>query len=164
MAGRPRKSADVVKSKMSKAEKEARKEAEASIAFEGEIIAPDFLDKTAMKYFNYLKPQLEQNGMLHPPDAFHFGMLCQNMSEYVAALTVLRKDGKTFKFYDRQGNEVDKLRAEYKVMRDCEQVISQLGAKFGITPAERLKLLNTPPEEKEESAIDKLIRMRASSQ
>jgi len=113
---------------------------------------PAWLSPEAKRAWRYLEPRLLKLGLLTELDRMNFAILCQSWADYVEAVKDLRQFG--WSFTTDKGYEGP--RASVGKMHKAEERISQLGAKFGLSPSDRARI--SIPEPKTEDPFESYLK------
>lgn len=141
-----RKSAKSKRPGQLKLSNEARAELLASLPA-GEI--PDFMAKAkdgafdeALHVWKDLSPGLKRLNALSHPDRYAFAMYCVHVANWIEAEREIRKNGATYIARNSvNGDELQKLSPWVRVREISERHILEIGARFGLDPYNRFKLL-----------------------
>lgn len=117
-------------------------------------------DKTIKKYFNKYKNHISQfgnDGELYDIDDLSILKLSEWEKLYEDNRAICEQpigDGGGYTQKTQSG--YSQVRAEYTIMVKSQEMIMKLGACFGITPADRAKILGskTAPKKKKKLAFD----------
>jgi P27 family predicted phage terminase small subunit len=112
---------------------------------EGEV--PAFLLNGAdfrleIQIWKDLAPDLKRINALAKLDRFGFAMYCVHMADWVTATLHIKKNGATYKSRNTINKDVlHKLSPMVRVREIAERHILELGARFGLDPTNRFKLV-----------------------
>jgi P27 family predicted phage terminase small subunit len=116
---------------------------------------PAWLNQESKKVWKDLAPKLESLGLLTETDLLDFQNLCLAAAQLKMAQKVLDKEGLVMVFckLDKDGNEVSRYiqqRPEVTIVHKNMELVNKLGAKFGLSPADRAGV--TSPKSKQRSS------------
>jgi P27 family predicted phage terminase small subunit len=107
-------------------------------------ICPSWLPPGAKRYWKLYASKLEDLGLLTEVDGLDFQNLCLAAWQIEEAAKVLKKQGLVMKM----GSGYEQQRPEVGIVNNCSATIAKLGAKFGLSPADRVGLGVKPREQK----------------
>lgn len=118
---------------------------------------PDYLDDYAKEVWNDLVPKLEKYGLFTEVDYIEFTNLCVLVSVVRQAYDIIRKKPKTKRLtFENVNTGNDQVRAELQIISNNVKIISQLSAKFGLSPSDRSGL-TTPKSQEKSSKLKSLL-------
>lgn len=106
------------------------------------IIAPDWLTAEALEVWDEYAPQLKGQRVLTSWDLEQFAAWCDAAVRRRVAVRMLEEEGEVIlaDVFDRNGKPTGKRRQRNEwlfVWKDASAVCAQIGARFGLTPADR---------------------------
>lgn len=110
----------------------------------GEVVAPEWLDETALAVWNRLAPSLRSRGVLTAWDVDTFAVLCDAIARHRQAAALVAKAGVLVRGKD---NRTVKNPAA-QLVRDYAGIVTSYGGRFGLTPADRAQLAIEPDGER----------------
>lgn len=90
--------------------------------------------------FDWLVRHLDDLGVVAEVDALALQMLSDSWEDYVAARSVIKKNGPTYTTTTAQGDEMHRPRPELAMMQEAWNRIKKMLPEFGLTAAARAKL------------------------
>jgi P27 family predicted phage terminase small subunit len=106
----------------------------------GEIVAPEGMTEDAKKVWDELAPDLEAKGVLTPWDVYALEAYCEAVAQLRECRTLLQKKSVYGKYVDK-GAAGGVIKSPYhQMMNDCIERMNKIGARFGLTPADRSRL------------------------
>lgn len=101
---------------------------------------PEWLNDNAKKAFIELAKITSGMNVLTLADSASLAMICDAYADYLEAKQLVDDNGMTYKFTNREGQEVIKMNPATTIKADAwRRVMIGLG-KFGLSPAEREKI------------------------
>lgn len=97
--------------------------------------------KTDLKVWNELVPELRELNLLHRLDRYTFAMLCTHIADWIDATEDIKKLGSYYEATGVNEQKLLRLNPAVKVRQIAEKHILEIGAKFGMNPFDRYKLL-----------------------
>ena len=117
---------------------------------EGVPSRPAHLSTKAKKTWRAVVPVLEEMRILTVADGLALEGLCEAYAELCTARAVLRKRGsRTYSFATKTGETVYRSYPEVAQAADADRRFRSWLASFGLTPADRSRVVAAPPEEQE---------------
>jgi len=116
---------------------------------------PEWLNAEAKKVWNDLAPKLKY--LTTEVDHYNFMSICLAIAELKKAQKILDKKGLTYTLSTKSGEEMPYQRPEVSIVKKNIDIISKIGAKFGMSPSDRAGLAIDKPHE-EESKMAKLLK------
>lgn len=110
---------------------------------------PSWLDKDAKKEWKRIVPELEKLGLITIIDGTALAGYCQGYSLFKQATEVIRDNGLTCEYINKNGAKNTRKRPEVDIAFQSFQVIKAFCAEFGLTPSARGRM--TMPGKKEEA-------------
>lgn len=102
----------------------------------GAILPTEELDGAALEAWDRLAPDLIRKGVLTAWDVQAFTVYCQTVAHYQEASRCLAVEGMT-----ARGAAGGVIKSPYwQIMRDAVGVMTTIGGRFGLTPADRSQL------------------------
>ena len=118
---------------------------------------PEWLDDYAKEVWGDLVPKLEKYGLFTEVDYIEFTNLCILVSVVRQAYDILKKKPKTKRLtFVNINTGNDQVRAELQIISNNVRIISQLAAKFGLSPSDRSGL-TTPKSQEKSSKLEGLL-------
>lgn len=106
---------------------------------------PKFLSeprlKEALAIWTELEPDLKRLNLLQPLDRHTFAMYCVHMADWIIATRDIQKRGHWKNVKNVNGEPMPRLNPMVKVREIAERHILDIGARYGLDPANRYKLL-----------------------
>lgn len=122
--------------KVIEGERESRINRDEPIPTEGKAVKPEGMSEGAAAVWDELAPDLIDKGCLTPWDVYLFEAFCEAVHTYRENRDLLRQHG-----YTERGAAGGVIKSPYhQIMRDCQQVMAQIGSRFGFTPGDRAGL------------------------
>ena len=116
----------------------------------GEPAQPAHLTAKAKTAWRAVVPVLEEMRILTVADGLALEGLCEAYAELCTARAVLRKRGsRTYSFATKTGETVYRSYPEVAQAADADRRFRSWLASFGLTPADRSRVVAAPPEEQE---------------
>lgn len=115
---------------------------------------PDWINEEAKKVWHDLSPKLQD--LVTEIDHYNFMNLCLSISEMKLAQMIVDKEGLTYVLTTKNGDDMVYQRPEVAIVKRNMELIAKIGAKFGMSPSDRVGLVSGN-NEKKESAMDRLI-------
>lgn len=141
--------------RLTKAEIEARQEAEKKIrAKNDKIRPPTWLDKLAKREFRKIVKEMEELDLLTNLDVHALAIYCDAYSQYVECTKQIDEEGLMVE-YTNKAAETNKV--PHPLMTKKKQLHEQmrsLATEFGFTPASRAKLAIPREEPKPKTAFE----------
>jgi P27 family predicted phage terminase small subunit len=100
------------------------------------IAPPAELSDAARKIWEQLAPDLEDKGVLKTWDTTMFGAFCESAATYRHCIDQLGTDKLTAP--GSLKNQV--VNPLWRVAKDCLEMMTRIGGRFGLTPADRASL------------------------
>lgn len=96
----------------------------------------------ALTVWRELAPDLDRINALARPDRYSFAMYCVHMADWIEAVLEINKSGPTYIARNTvNGDELHKLSPWVKVREIAARHVLDIGARFGLDPANRFKLI-----------------------
>lgn len=145
MAGRRGQPVDLVvlkgKSHITKAEIEARKEAESALQpKKNNVACPEWLDDIGKAEWERVAKELKALNLLTNVDVTALAIYCDSVSRYREATEKIREEGYTVTRTTRSGDEIEVTSPYVSAATKYAQIISRYLAEFGLSPGARVKL------------------------
>lgn len=107
-----------------------------------EIVAPDWLNDEALAVWARYAPDLEAKKVLTAWDVEAFARWCDAVVRRRRASAMLDEEGEVVRegVFDKGGNKTGERVKKHPAMlvwKSADEVVSQIGARFGLTPSER---------------------------
>lgn len=102
----------------------------------GEITPPRELQPESKVVWDRLAPDLIAKGVLTPWDTEAFAVFCDAIATYAECKELLAEQGFTAR--GAAGGVIKN--PHWQIMRDAVDIISRIGGRFGMTPADRAHL------------------------
>lgn len=106
---------------------------------------PKFLEeprlKEAFAIWMELEPDLKRLHLLQPLDRHTFAMYCVHMADWIIATRDIQKRGHWKNVKNVNGEPMPRLNPMVKVREIAERHILDIGARFGLDPSNRYRLL-----------------------
>lgn len=142
--GRPRKPTNVALLHGDQKKNPQRVNTREPIPSARDVQPPDWLTPAAVGVWRDLADDLEHKGALTAWDVETFAILCDQVVHYRDAAAIVARS--SVLIGGRTRNELVKNPA-MQVMRDCAAMITSLGSRFGLTPADRARLNLVDPDD-----------------
>lgn len=121
--------------KVLQGEQESRINRDEPIPSEGEVTPPDEMSEPARKIWDELADDLMDKGCLTPWDVYTFEAFCEAVATYRECRKLMGRK------YTAQGAAGGVIKSPYhQIMRDCVDVMTRIGSRFGFTPGDRANL------------------------
>jgi P27 family predicted phage terminase small subunit len=127
----------------------------------GAIRPPAWLDGEALELWNEYAPDMIDKGVLTAWDVERFAHWCDAVAMRRIAVRNMAEDGIVVEapVYDRNGKQTGtrSQRSHWvQVWKDADAVVGSIGARFGMTPAERAQLRDADAASLEDEAAELL--------
>ncbi|HEX9993922.1 MAG TPA: phage terminase small subunit P27 family [Acidimicrobiales bacterium] len=111
----------------------------------GEVTAPSWLAEGALAVWSALAPDLERQRVLTAWDVEAFATYCDAVERHRRAAENLDRQGEIVEapVFNRNGERTgERLEKNpwFFVWKDCAEIMSRYGARFGLTPSDRSQL------------------------
>ena len=108
----------------------------------GEVDRPEGMDPEAAAVWDRLLPELQSAGRnyIAPVDGVMFAMLCTEIARWWALGKTLKEEGWTYECATGKGGKMWRKRPEGEMYQEALDNVAKLGAKFGITPGDRMRI------------------------
>lgn len=113
---------------------------------------PRGLDPEARREWRRVTALLRERGVLHEVDRAVLTLYCRTWSRW------LQVDAALGEAYLHQGAKSTIMNPLARLYRDLAQLLKELGAQLGVTPAARLRLPAPPQQEEEDDPLLELMR------
>lgn len=97
--------------------------------------------KAALGIWRELEPDLRRLHLLDRLDRHTFAMYCVHMADWITATRDIQKRGQWKNVKNVNGDPMPRLNPSVKVREIAERHIMDIGARFGLDPSNRYKLL-----------------------
>ena len=114
---------------------------------------PLFLTQKAKPFYDLLMKNLSEVKGFIDLDTHILGMLAIALSDYSEALKTLEQEGM---YYNTP--EMIRIHPAYRIMKESEKTIKELGIQFGLSPKARERLMKFRPNA-ESDLLDDLDRL-----
>lgn len=114
---------------------------------------PSFVSQKAKVYYDLLMKNLSEVNGFAEIDTYTLGVLAVAFSEYSEAVKTLEKEGL---YYNTP--EMVRVHPAYRVKKESEKTIKELGIQFGLTPKSREHLMRFKVQTSTD-ALDELDRL-----
>lgn len=140
--------------RLTKAEIEARKKAEAKLTpNKDKIKCPSWLDKEAKKEWKRIYKELEELNLLTNVDITALAIYCDAYSKYIQANKEIEEKGMFVEYTNKAGATNTIENPAINTAKKYADIIRRMCAEFGLTPSARAKLTLPKKEEKEVDPI-----------
>lgn len=106
---------------------------------------PEFLDgeefAPELRIWNELVPELKKLNLVHRLDRYTLAMLCTHIADWIKATIDIKANGAHYAAANVNGDVLKRLNPAVKVRQIAEKHILDIGARFGMNPFERYRLL-----------------------
>lgn len=121
--------------KILQGEQESRINRDEPVPSEGKAIPPPDMTPEAREVWDDLAEDLMDKGCLTPWDVYTFEAFCEAVATYRECRALMGKK------YTAQGAAGGVIKSPYhQIMRDCVDVMTRIGGRFGFTPGDRANL------------------------
>lgn len=121
--------------KLIRGDPEARINREEPMPTEGMVTRPRGMTRGAINVWEELAPDLYDKGCLTPWDVYALEMLCEAVGTYRDCRRLLKRQ------YIAAGASGGVIKSPYhQIMRDCVDVMTRLGSRFGLSPGDRANM------------------------
>jgi len=131
--------------KKAAAEERAAALASAPASTGDRLSPPDFLDSkefaAELRIWNELVPELKKLNLIHRLDRYTLAMLCTHIADWINATIDIKANGAHYEAANVNGDTLRRLNPAVKVRQIAEKHILDIGARFGMNPFERYRLL-----------------------
>jgi P27 family predicted phage terminase small subunit len=100
---------------------------------------PTWLRPASRRWWRRIRPLLVQMQVMTGADPVALGLLCDALADYMAARTVVEKQGSTFETNGDAGTML-RQRPEVYIAADAWRRAKLMMTEFGLTPASRAKV------------------------
>lgn len=162
MAGRKAKPVDAIlaegnKSNLTKAEIEARREAEEKLKpATDKIRCPTWLDKTGKRTWRAIVKELIEIDLMTNVDVYSLALACDAYSKYIEATKAIDEEGLTIGYTNAGGNTNIVANPNIAIAQKYGQQFKSYLSEFGLSPAARARLALHQLQEDDEDDEDLL--------
>ncbi len=101
---------------------------------------PDYLSSVSQVAWGRLSVVLDRMGVLTEADAAALERMVDCYADIIESRKLIAKDGRTYKTYDQNGNELIKANPAVAQLRAADSQFKSYLVEFGLTPAARSKV------------------------
>ena len=154
---------DLNKSKMSKEDKENRKQAEIKLYGDSnKLKAPSWLNNDAKKEFKRIVNEMKAietfNNLLSNLDLSMLAIYCNAYANYIELSKLIENEGMVIMYTNKAGETNPTISAYVQAQQKYIDVIFKCSSKLGLSLSDRLKLIVPSTEDLQENKFSKFIK------
>lgn len=151
------------KSKMSKEDKENRKQAEIKLYGDSnKLKAPSWLNNDAKKEFKRIVNEMKAietfNNLLSNLDLSMLAIYCNAYANYIELSKLIENEGMVIMYTNKAGETNPTISAYVQAQQKYIDVIFKCSSKLGLSLSDRLKLIVPSTEDLQENKFSKFIK------
>ena len=117
---------------------------------------PAWLTGEARKMWDGLVPELLRMGVLTVLDGYSLAAACQEYSTWLKCQKILKKEGETYEYTNKNGSSNTITRPEVGVANKALAQYRAFMAEFGLSPSSRTRL-EMAPDDQMDDELEKLL-------